>query len=59
MPVGFAHLTNKIIHVGIEPHVQQNGGINPSFFDVSGREIRQIGKAVQKMCENSDRSPVH
>jgi hypothetical protein len=59
MSVGFAHLTDKIIHVGVEARVEQNGRIDLALFRVSCRPVQQIGQAIQEMSENPNGGLVH
>ncbi len=50
VPVGFAHLARQIVHVGIEPRIEENRGIDFSRVGVSGRMVKKIGQAAQKMA---------
>ena len=49
MPVGLPHLTREIVHIGIEPRIEQNGGIDLFRLGVTGRVVEQIGQVAKKL----------
>ena len=55
MTVGLADLAREIVHVGIEPHVQQNRRIDLARLGVSRGVIEKRGEIVQERDEDTNR----
>jgi hypothetical protein len=47
------------LHVGIEPRIEQDRGIDLARFSMSGGMIEKIGQTAQKLSENADRRSVY
>ncbi len=59
MPVGLPDLTRQVVHIGIEPRIEQNRGIDLSRLGVIGRVVEKIGQVAEKLREDINRDLMH
>jgi hypothetical protein len=57
--IGFAHLTNEVVHIGVEPGAKQNRGIDISRLGMFGGLLEKVGQIAEKVRENADRRFVY
>ena len=59
MPDSLPCLARQAVHVGIEPRVEQNQGIDVSRLGINSRMIDESGQIAQKRREDADRQFFH
>lgn len=58
MPIGLPHLTREVIHIGIEPRIEQNRGIDLTRLGVNSCVVEKIGQTARKLREEINRQLV-
>jgi hypothetical protein len=59
MPAALLHLQYERVHIGIKPHIDDEGFIDAPAFDMHLSLCEHVGQRGQKLDENGDRDLVH